>query len=78
MDYSYRQQISDILPSMLLSGVMFGVVWSVQYLHFGNLVTLFIQMGVGVAVYVLGSAIFQIESFKYILSILKNRGKRQG
>ena len=76
LKYSYGQQITDILPSMLLSGVMFGAVWCVQYLHLGNLVTLLIQVIVGVAVYVLGSKLIKIESFDYILAILKGHRKR--
>lgn len=77
LNYSYGQQITDILPSMLLSGVMFGAVWCVQYLHLGNLVTLLIQVIVGVVVYVLGSKLFKIESFDYILAILKGHRKRK-
>lgn len=78
LNYSYGQQIADILPSMLLSGVMFGAVWCVQYLHFGNLITLFIQMAIGVTIYILGSVLFKIESFSYILSILKSHRKNNG
>lgn len=77
LKYSYGQQIADILPSMLLSGVMFGAVWCVQYLHLDNIVTLLIQVFVGVAIYVLGSKLFKIESFDYILEILKGHRKRK-
>ena len=76
LHYSYGQQIADILPSMLLSAIMFGAVWCVQFLHLGNFVTLLIQVGIGVAVYVFGSKLFKIESFHYILSILKSRKKK--
>ena len=75
LHYSYGQQIADILPSMLLSGIMFGAVWCVQFLHLGYFVTLVIQIVVGVAVYALGSKLFKIKSFHYILSILKSRKK---
>ena len=78
LGYSYGQQVADILPSMLLSGVMFAAAWCVRYLGLGNFVTLLIQTAVGVAVYVLGSAIFRIESFGYILSILKGHRKNNG
>lgn len=77
LKYSYGQQIADILPSVLLSGVMFGAVWCVQYLHLGNFVTLLIQVIIGVAIYLLGSKLFRIESFDYILAILKDHRKRK-
>ena len=73
LNYSYGQQIADILPSMLLSGVMFGAAWCIQYLQLGNFVTLLIQVMIGVAVYVIGSILLKNESFTYILSILKSR-----
>lgn len=71
LNYSYGQQIADILPSMLLSGVMFGAVWCVQYLRMGNFLTLLIQIAVGVVVYILGSLLLKIESFSYLLGVLK-------
>ena len=77
LNYSYGQQIADVLPSMLLSGVMFGAVWCIQYLMFDNFMTLLIQVAVGVAVYVLGSKLFRIESFDYILVILKGHRRRE-
>lgn len=71
LNYSYGQQIADILPSMLLSGVMFGAVWCVQYLRMDNFLTLLIQIAVGVVVYILGSLLLKIESFSYLLGVLK-------
>lgn len=76
LNYSYGQQIADILPSILLSVVMFGAVWWVQYLHLGNFVTLLIQVIMGVAVYVIGSIVLKIDSFTYMLSILKSRRRK--
>ncbi len=72
LSYSYGQQIADILPSVLLSGVMFGAVWCVQYLRLGNFATLLIQLFVGVAVYVLGSILMKLDSFSYMLGVLKS------
>lgn len=77
LNYSYGQQIVDILPSMLLSGAMFGAVWCVQYLRLTNFVTLLIQVVSGVVLYILGSKIFKVESFDYILTILKSRRRKQ-
>lgn len=76
LHYSYSQQIADILPSMMLSVVMFGAVWCVQYLHFNNVLTLIIQLVVGIVVYAFGSMIFRLDSFYYILSILKGYIKK--
>ena len=77
LNYSYSQQITDILPSMLLSGIMFAAVWCIQYTHISYLITLIVQLIVGIVVYVLGSILLKIQSFEYILSILKGRVRRK-
>ena len=77
LNYSYAQQIADILPSMILSIFMFGAVWCVQYLHMSNLVTLLIQIVAGITVYVFSSMLLKIESFSYILLIIKNRCRKK-
>ena len=71
LNYSYRQQLTDIMPSMLLSGVMFGIVWSMQYLQFSDLITLFIQILVGITVYIGGSIVIRMDSFFYLCRLAK-------
>lgn len=78
LDYSYFEQIKDILPALVLSALMGVLVYSVQLLNLSNLVTLLIQVPLGIAVYVLGAIIFKIDSFYYALSVLKGflKGKK--
>ena len=71
LGYSFRQQAADVLPSALLSAVMFLAVWCLQYLGLSPLITLLVQIPAGVAVYVLGSALFRIESFGYLLGLVR-------
>ena len=72
LGYSYRSQILDILPSVLLSAFMFAVVWSVQYLRFSNLITLLLQVLTGLGVYLGGSILFKFDSFYYLWGILRD------
>lgn len=76
LNYSYGQQIKDILPSILLSVVMFGIVWSVQLLRLGVVPTLLIQIPLGAAFYILGSKLFKLESYDYVLHTAKGFLKR--
>lgn len=76
LNYSYGQQIRDILPSILLSVAMFGIVWSVQLLHLGVVPTLLIQIPLGAAFYILGSKLFKLESYDYVLQTAKGFMKR--
>lgn len=71
LNYNYLQQIKDILPSILLSSIMSIIVWSVQFLHLGVMYTLIIQVIVGFFVYFLGSLLFNLEGYSYVVSIMK-------
>ena len=78
LGYSYLEFIMDILPSLLLSAAMAFAVTLVTRLSLGNFETLVIQVALGVVIYVLGSAIFRIDSFTYICRKIKERlGERK-
>lgn len=69
--YSYFEQVKDLLPTFLLSIVMGGCVYLVQYAGLGNVVTLLIQVPLGIVIYILGSKLLHLESFEYIFSEVK-------
>lgn len=78
LGYSYLQQIKDMLPQVGLSVVMAAIVYCVEFLNLHPIVTLLIQIPLGVLIYVAGSKLFKVESFEYILSMIKNLlGKRK-
>lgn len=65
--YGYREQLRDILPSMLLSGGMGLFVYGISILHLEDLVTLVIQVTAGVLIYVLLSMLFYRDTLRYII-----------
>lgn len=69
--YSFKEQMIDILPGVLLALVMGGVISLVQLLELSSFVTLVIQIPLGAAIYIGASYIFKIESFEYLLGIAK-------
>ena len=71
LNYGYLDQIKDLIPSILLSGSMAFITYSVSLLHLSHLVTLLIQIPVGIGIYILSSIIFKVDSFKYVISVLK-------
>lgn len=77
LGYSYIDQIVDIFPALLLSAVMGLIVYSVLLLNLSNIVTLLIQIPLGVLIYVLGSKLLHIESYEYILTLLKSYIKKK-
>lgn len=71
MGYMYRMQLRDIMPAALASLAMAAVVWPVTLLGLNDFVTLIIQIPLGVAVYVAISAVFKIDSFGFMLGVVK-------
>ena len=71
LNYSYFEQIRDMLPTILISVIMGAIAFCVTLLPLGDFVTLVIQVPVGVIVYIACSAITKNESFTYLLSIVK-------
>ena len=76
LKYSYVEQLGDILPNLLLAAFMGAVVYSVEWLNLNAVLTLVIQIPLGVVVYVVGSMLFKLDSYNYVLNSLKNFLKR--
>ena len=78
LGYSYIEQIKDMLPSMLLAGVMGVVVLCVQFIGIADILTLLIQVPLGALIYIVGAKLLKMESFEYILNLAKSfLGKRK-
>lgn len=70
LEYSYIQQVKDMLPAAILSILMGAIVFPISLIAFPDIITLFLQVIAGVGIYVLGSKLFKLDSFEYILSII--------
>ena len=70
LHYSLLQQLRDALPAMLLSLAMAAVIFPVTRTSLPDLVKLLIMVPAGAAVYVAGSVLFKVESFRYIRDVM--------
>ena len=70
LNYGILQQLRDALPAMLLSLAMAAVIFPVTRTNLPDLVKLLIMVPAGAAVYVAGSVLFKVESFRYIRDVL--------
>ena len=70
--YSFKEQMLDLLPCILLAFFMGAVIWPIQYLVFPNIAIVAIQVVTGVLVYVLGSVLFRMEAFTTVFGIVKS------
>ena len=71
LDYSYLEQLKDIMPSLLIALVMGGVVYSFNYLNVSVGLILMLQVMVGAIVYIGLAQIFKLESFDYLINTIK-------
>ena len=76
LNYGYREQIIDMLPSMLLSGFMGVVVYFMNWININIYILLLLQVIVGVAIYVGGAYIFKFESLSYIAQFAREKLKK--
>lgn len=76
LNYGYFDQLRDIMPYVLLSTAMCIPVLLIPLLSFSPMITLFLQFVTGVISYVTLSYIYSKESLFYIISIIKEFGKK--
>lgn len=71
LDYSYLQQLRDILPSLLLSLIMGAIVFCFSWLNLNPVLILMIQVCMGMVLYFGMAKLFKLESFSYLLTTVK-------
>lgn len=76
LDYSFTEQWRDVFPALLLSVIMGGAVYSIQFLIHNNWLLLITQILTGIVVYAGLSWLFKVESFKYLVGMVK-RGRKK-
>lgn len=71
LHYGYLEQLKDILPGILLAVFMGVAVSFLKYLPIHNILILLLQVIAAAVIYIGGSALLKIESFHYILAMIK-------
>lgn len=73
LNYSYFEQLQDMLPSFGIALVMALLVYSVGYLNLNNWIMLCIQIPIGILVYAVLSIITKQNTLVYIWNLIKKR-----
>ena len=71
LNYTYPDQLKDMLPQIGLSCLMGAAVYCVTFLRLNDYLTLLIQIPLGAIIYVAGSKLFHIDSFEYVWTVVK-------
>jgi len=72
LNYSYLEQVLDMLPQIIASVIMGAAICFVNYLDIHYVVRLLIQVPLGAVVYIICSKLMHIDSFDYLLGTLKS------
>jgi len=72
LNYGYLEQVKDILPAILLAVIMGVIVYCVSFIRLNSALTLLIQIPLGMFVYIMGSKLLKLESYNYLLDVIKN------
>lgn len=70
LNYSYLEQVKDMLPQLLLSAGMAILVYPISLLDIPYALMLIIQIPLGALFYFLCSKLFHLESYAYIMGII--------
>ena len=77
LNYNYFEQIKDLFPSLIISIIMFIIVYSFNFINLNMYILLIIQILVGVIIYFGLAYIFKLESLNYMIEILKSFSKKK-
>ena len=75
--YTYLEQAKDLLPSIIISVIMALLVETVNFVRFGNITKLIIQVILGVVVYLLLSVLTRNSAFGQLINVLKSYMNRK-
>ena len=70
LNYSFLEQMKDILPSIFLAVGMGVVVYLIGFVPVPTLPMLLTQVICGGAIYIVGSAVFKLEPYVYVKGIV--------
>lgn len=75
--YSYREQLQDLLPSLMLSTLMGGLVYLIHFLPIHKGFVLVLQIVIGMSFYLVVSYTVQFKPFVYLIQMVKEKFHNQ-
>ena len=71
LDYSYKEQLLDILPALLISALMGAAVYMLGFLDLAVWQRFSVQVICGILIYTALARLFRIESYIYLRDTIK-------
>ena len=76
--YTYLEHLLDNAPILAVSAIMGAAVYLINLLGFSSIITMCIQIPLGIVIYLLLSLLFKLEGFTFVVGYVKTlkRGKQ--
>ncbi len=70
LNYSIKEQIMNLLPQLIIAGLMGGLVYLISFLQINTLLLLILQVFTGAVFYIGVMYLFKVEAFMYLWRML--------
>lgn len=77
LGYTYKEQLADVIPSLGLATSMACIVSFIDRLELHSVYIVLLQVFAGAVYYAVGSFVFKIEPYRYLISMLKDKMGKQ-
>lgn len=77
LNYSYIEQIKDILSPLIMSAIMLIAVYFMKYLEINIYILLVLQVIVGAIIYIASAYFTKSDNLKYIIDTIKEKKRRK-
>ncbi|PKM94539.1 MAG: flippase [Firmicutes bacterium HGW-Firmicutes-1] len=71
LNYSFKEQWLDIMPSTLLSITMGVIIYAINFIGWNAWVTLILQLSIGTVLYLGMAHVFKLECYRYLVDTIK-------
>ncbi len=73
LNYTYYEQLQDLLPGLLLSGIMALLIYPLHFLEISSILLIILQVLLGGSIYLLLAFFIKQPTFLYLLSFVKKK-----
>ena len=70
LNYSFKEQVLNLLPQLIIAGLMGGLVYLIGFLQVGTLFLLILQVLTGAVFYIGVMYLFKVDAFMYLWRML--------
>lgn len=71
VNYSFKEQLKDLLPSYSISMVMALIVYALSFLNYPSILVLCVQIGVGAVIVIVLCRFFKLEDYYEVVDMAK-------